>query len=201
MFETLATVKQVLGITGTESDVLLERLMAGAGEWITEYTGRNWHGGTFTEVHSAGQALLFLRNFPVESLISLKVDAQRQFGPYTERPVTSFVLHRERGVVESVDGPFLPPGEGAGGDWPGAVQVVYTTPEGTMPVAVREAFVQLVGYWYRLARTAQAQSHELLLSQQSGTELKTWSWTSATGLPRVPAGIRQLLQPFRCPPV
>lgn len=201
MFETLENVKSALGITGTDSDQLLERLMASAGEWIVAYTGRNWAGGTFTERHPAGQTLVFLRNFPVETLVSLKVDPQRQFGPYTERPLASFVVHRERGVVEAVDGPFLPPHEGAGGDWPEALQVVYTTPTGTAPVAVREAFLQLVGYWYRQARTALAQNHELLLSHQNGMETKTWPWSAVAGLPRIPAGIRQLLEPFRAPPL
>jgi hypothetical protein len=201
MFETLANVKLALGIQGTENDGILERLMAAAGEWIREYTGRDWTGGTFTEVHAAGYTLVFLRNFPVETLVSLKVDPQRQFGPYTERPLTSFVVHRERGVVESVDGPFLPPQKGGQDDWPGALQVVYTTPSGATPVAVREAFVQLVGYWYRLTRTALVQNHELLLSQQNGTEIKTWPWSAVSGLPRMPSGILQLLQPFRAPPL
>jgi hypothetical protein len=66
---------------------------------------------------------------------------------------------------------------------------------------VREAFVQLVGYWYRLTRTALVQNHELLLSQQNGTEIKTWPWSAVSGLPRMPSGILQLLQPFRAPPL
>jgi hypothetical protein len=201
MLETLANVKLALGISGTDSDGLLERLMISAGEWIREYTGREWTGGTFTEVHAAGYTLVFLRNFPVETLVSLKVDPKREFGPYTERPLTSFVVHRERGVIESVDGPFLEPQEGGSGDWPGALQVVYTTPSGATPVAVREAFIQLVGYWYRLTRTAMVQNHELLVSQQSGTEMKTWPWPAVSGLPRMPAGVVQLLQPFRAPPL
>jgi hypothetical protein len=201
MLETLENVKLALGISGSDSDSMLQRLMAAAGQCISEYTGRDWHGGTFTEQHPAGQTLVFLRNFPVETLVSLKVDPQRQFGPYTQRPLSSFVVHRERGVVESVDGPFLPPLEGPQGDWPGALQVVYVTPAGATPVAVREAFVQLVSYWYRLARTALAQNQELLLSQQSGTEAKSWPWSAVVGLPRWPAGVRQLLEPFRSPPV
>ncbi len=202
MLETLANVKTLLQISGEQDDPLLDRLMQAAEAFIRDYTGRVFGGGTFVEVHPAGYTLVFLHNFPVETLVSLKVDPQRQFGPYTMRPADSFVLHGERGVIEAVDGPFLEPRDGPGGDWPGALQVHYTTPAGAVPMAVREAFVQLVGFWHRLAKTAAAQNRQLLLSQQTTqgeqVQLKTWP-ESAAGFPPVPHGIRQLLHPYRLP--
>lgn len=85
--DTLANVKTSLLITGSTDDALLARLLEAADSFIAEYTSRDFAGGSFTEVHAAGHELVFLRNFPVDTLTSLKVDAARQFGP--RRPARS----------------------------------------------------------------------------------------------------------------
>ena len=64
---------------------LLTRLMDGADGFITQHTGRDFTGGTLTELHAAGRGVLFLRNFPVTSVTSVKVDPARQFGSETVR--------------------------------------------------------------------------------------------------------------------
>ena len=117
--DTLANVKTSLLISGSTDDAVLTRLMDAADSFIAEYTSRSFEGGSFTETHAAGHGLVFLRNFPVDTLTSLKVDAARQFGPETVRAVDTFVVHTERGVIESVDGPFLKPCDRPGGHWPG----------------------------------------------------------------------------------
>src|SRR5688572_1680191 len=107
--DTLANVKTSLLISGSADDALLNRLLDAADSFVAEWTGRNFAGGTFTEAHPAGRSLVFLRNYPVSSVTSVKVDAARQFGSETVRAADTFVLHADRGVIESLSGPFLPP--------------------------------------------------------------------------------------------
>jgi hypothetical protein len=198
MLDTLANVKTSLLISGTTDDAVLTRLMDAADAFIAGHTGRAFAGGTFTELHPAGHELVFLRNFPVDTLTSLKVDSARQFGPYTERAIDTFVVHTDRGVIESVDGPFLAPRDGRTDDWPGALQVVYTTPTGAVRAAVKEAFCQLVGHWYRFAKTAADQNYEMLTVRVDSNGQKEWPWSVAAGEP-LPPGVLQLLQPYRVP--
>ena len=166
--------------------------------FIAEHTARQFAGGTVTETHSAGRELVFLRNFPVASLTSLKVDSARQFGPDTVRAIDTFVVHSDRGVIESVDGSFLKPRAGRTDDWPGALQVVYATATGAVPGAVKEAFCQLIGHWYRMAKTAVDQNYQMLTSRIESTGQKDWPWSVAAGEP-LPPGMLQLLQPYRVP--
>jgi uncharacterized phiE125 gp8 family phage protein len=189
-------VKTSLLISGTTDDAVLTRLLDAADSFIAEYTGRSFAGGTFTETHHAGRELVFLRNFPVATLTSLKVDAAREFGPYTTRAIDTFVVHSDRGVIESVTGPFLKPRRRD--DWPGALQVEYTTATGAVPGAVKEAFCQLIGHWYRMAKTAAGQNYEMLTRRLESSVEKEWPWSVAAGEP-LPLGVRELLQPYRVP--
>ncbi len=198
MLDTLANVKTSLLISGTTDDAVLTRLMDAADAFIAEYTARQFAGGTFTELHAAGHELVFLRNFPVDTLTSLKVDAARQFGSETVRAIDTFVVHSDRGVIESVDGPFLKPRPGRTDDWPGALQVVYSTATGAVPRAVKEAFCQLIGHWYRAAKTAADQNYEMLTARIESTNQKEWPWSVAAGEP-LPPGMLQLLQSYRVP--
>ena len=141
---------------------------------------------------------MFLRNFPVDTLTSLKVDAARQFGPETVRAIDTFVVHSSRGVIESVDGPFLKPRPGHTDDWPRALEVVYSTPTSQVPASVKEAFCQLIGHWYRFAKTAPAQSFEMLISKVDASGEKEWPWSLATGN-LLPPGVLQMLEPYRVP--
>lgn len=198
MLDTLANVKTSLLISGSTDDAVLSRLMDAADAFIAEYTSRAFAGGTFTEIHAAGHELVFLRNFPVDTLTSLKVDAKREFGLYTARGADTFVVHTERGVIESVDGPFLKPCDRPGGHWPGALQVVYSTPTGQVPPGIKEAFCQLIGHWYRMAKTAFSQNYEMLETLIDSSGEKDWPWSVSAGEP-LPPGVLQLLQPYRVP--
>ena len=200
MIDTLANVKAAMLITGSGDDTLLNRLLAGADAFIASVTGRDFAGGTFTETHPAGRAMLFLRNYPVASVTSVKVDAARQFGSDTVRAADTYVLHADRGLIESLTGPFLPPRGGVRDDWPAAVQVVYATATSAVPAPVSEAFSQLVGHWYRQAKTFVDQEYQMLLERTNGTTGKVWSWSLASGL-KLPPGVLELLAPYRVPVV
>jgi hypothetical protein len=114
--DTLDNVKLGLGVTGTADDDLLTRLLDHATAYVCDHCGRMFGGGPYTEVHPAGRAAVFLANFPVTAVTDLRVDPHRAFGADTVRAADTYVLHAERGVVESLTGPFLCPRPGKGSD-------------------------------------------------------------------------------------
>jgi len=205
--DTLANVKLRLGITTSADDSLLSALMDSADEWLAENCGRDFGGGTFTEYHPAGGSFVFLRNYPVQAVTTVKVDAAYAFGADTTWPATAYVVHTDRGVVQSLVGPFLPglPGLPVGGlpPWalaPRAVQVVYTTATGAVPADVKEAYALLVGHWYRHVKTQQAAGYENVTQQTFGGATAIFSKDQIAGLP-LPQDIHQLLAPYRTPAV
>ena len=196
--DTLANAKSVLLVGGSGDDTMLAQLLDAADSFIEKYTGRSFAGGTFTETHPAGGPMLFLRNFPVASVTSLKVDADRAFGSGTERDTATYAIHADRGVVESRTGPFLTPYRKGWADWPESVKVVYTTATGSVPAAVKQAFSDLVGHWYRLAKTSLDANFLMLTESINGTTSKGYSWSLTRGL-AIPPGVLKLLEPYRIP--
>ena len=196
--DTLSNAKSVLLVSGSGDDTMLAQLLDAADSFIEKYTGRSFAGGTFTETHPAGGPMLFLRNFPVASVTSLKVDADRAFGSGTERDTTTYAIHADRGVVESRTGPFLSPYRKGWADWPESVKVVYTTATGSVPAAVKQAFSDLVGHWYRLAKTSLDANFLMLTESINGTTSKGYSWSLTRGL-AIPPGVLKLLEPYRIP--
>jgi hypothetical protein len=80
------------------------------------------------------------------------------------------------------------------------VQVVYATATSAVPAPVAEAFGQLVGHWYRQAKTFADQEYQMLIGRTSGTDVKSWSWSLTSGL-KIPPGVLELLAPYRAPVV
>ena len=106
--DTLANVKSRLGITTSADDTLLGLLQDSADQAVANFCSRDFVGGTFTEYHPGGSEFVHLRNFPVDGVTSVKVDAARVFGSETVVPASDYVVHSDRGVIQSVAGPFLP---------------------------------------------------------------------------------------------
>lgn len=199
MFVDLADTKTLIGVSGTDDDPLLTALLDAAESYVAAHTGRRFDGGTFTETHPGSTPVVFLRNYPVTAIGSVRVDAHRQFGLETVLDPSGYVLHAERGVVEATGGPFLRPRGGRwASDWPGTVQVTYSTATDAVPGAVKEATAQLVGQWYRLAKTTADLAGVLLTEKTDADGTKKYSWSLAGGL-KVPAGVLQILAPFRVP--
>jgi uncharacterized phiE125 gp8 family phage protein len=199
--DTLANVKTQLGITTSADDTLLTQLQAAADAFVEEYCQRSFLGGSFTEDHPGGARAAFLRNYPVTAVTSVKVDPNRAFGAETVIDAASYHVHADRGVVESLGGPFVPsrPGWPVGAaDFPGAVRVAYTTATGAVPAAVQRAYAELIGHWYRQVKTHVATGQ---LNQSDRTDagvVTSYPWGQAGGF-RLPAGVLQLLKPYRVP--
>src|SRR5437763_9436817 len=106
--DTLANVKARLGITTSADDSLLTLLQDAADAWVDGHCQRDFVGGTYTEYHPGHSAFVFLRNYPVTAVTSVKVDPAYGFGAATVLAATAYVVHTDRGVIQSLCGPFLP---------------------------------------------------------------------------------------------
>jgi uncharacterized phiE125 gp8 family phage protein len=201
--DTLANVKVLLGVSGTGDDTLLDALRANAEGFIASHCGRDFGGGTFTEDHPGGGRVVFLKNYPVAAVTAVKVDAARGFGAETVLDPARYFVHADRGVVEALDGPFVPGRAGvrvAGDGFPGAVRVEYTTATGAVPAAVLEAHAELIAHWFHQTKTHAALGQQLITSRYIDGAQLAYPWGLAAGLD-VPPGVLRLLQAFRAPGV
>lgn len=197
--DTLANVKQAIGVTVTFDDTMLTQIQGVADSFVETFCGRTFAGGSFTEYHPGGAKVLFLTSYPVTGVIEVRVDASREFDPTTIIPANRYVLHPARGVVEYLNGPFVP----SLPDWdvpadafPNTVRVEYTAATGQVPATVGRAYTELIGHWYRQAKTAVA-AGQLNVIEQSG---RAYPWSQSLGY-RIPEGVKELLRPFRGPTV
>jgi uncharacterized phiE125 gp8 family phage protein len=193
--DTLANVKLRLGVTTSADDSLLAALMDAADEFVAGFCGRDFAGGTFTEYHPGGEPFAFLRNYPVQSVTSVKVDPAYQFGADTVLPATAYVVHTDRGVIQSLAGPFVRCGDG-----PRAVQVVYATATGSVPADVREAYALVIGHWYRHVKTQIGAGFCDVTRQTVGDATTVFSTEQIAGLP-IPPDVGRLLGAYRSIPV
>jgi hypothetical protein len=201
--DTLANVKARLGITTSADDTLLGLLQETADAAITNYCNRDFAGGTFTEYFPGGSEFVHLRNFPVDGVTSVKIDPAYVFGTDTIIPATGYVVHSERGVIQSLGGPFLPCGRAAlvntdVHEWtrgPRVVQVVYSTLTGQVPGDVKQAYARLVGHGYRKVKTEAASNYQNVAQQKYGDTFVIFA-APGGGLP---ADVTELLKPYRVP--
>jgi len=201
--DTLSNVKARLGITGTSDDTFIGLLQDSADTAIANYCNRDFEGGTFTEYFPGGSEFVHLRNFPVATVTSVKVDASRAFGSETVVSTSDYVVQTDRGVIQSVAGPFLPSKRGGlvNSDisiWtrgPRIVQVVYTTATSSVPNDVKEAYARLVGHWYRRVKTEVASNFQNVSQQKYGDTFVIFGG----GISEWPKDVAALLSPYRVP--
>jgi hypothetical protein len=201
--DTLANVKIRLGIATSADDTLIGLLQDSADTWIANYCGRDFIGGTYTEYFPGNTEFLTLANFPVTSVTSVNVDPAEVFGSTTIIASSTYVVHSERGVIQSKVGPFVAPCRNAGlvnsdrAIWsrsPRAVQVIYSTATGAVPNDVKEAYAQIINHWYCQVKTQVATGFQNLDELKLGDML--YRYDLQAHLP-IPAEIERLLAPFR----
>jgi hypothetical protein len=203
--DTLANVKLRLGVTTSADDSLLSALMDSADQYVVDYCGRDFGGGTYTEYHPGNTTTVFLRNYPVQAVTSLKVDPSYGFGAETVRPATAYVLHPDRGVIQSLTGPFLAGWAGlpvfntpAWQLGPRTVQVVYTVASADAPANVREAYALLIDHWYRHVKTQVAAGYQNVYRQTAGSSTVIFAKDQIAG-GALPTDLERLLGPYRVP--
>lgn len=201
--DTLANVKQALSVSGSGDDALIGQLQAAADSYVETFCGRAFAGGTFTEYHPGGAKVIFLNNYPVSGVSEVRVDVTREFEADTAIPEERYALYPARGVVACTEGPFVPslPGWDIPPDaFPNAVRVEYTTATGQTPAAVQRAYSELVGHWYRQAKTAAATGQLNVIEQPGVGGTTVYPWGQSLGF-KIPDGVKELLRPFRGPSV
>ena len=205
--DTLANVKSRLGITSSADDSLVSQLMDSADAWIANYCGMAFPGGTFTEYFPGNTDSLQLANYPVTAVTSVNVDPVQVFGSNTIVATTSYVVHSERGVIQSKVGPFVVRPRSPGlvnadrEPWtrsPRAVQVVYTTATNAVPNDVKEAYALLVGYWYREVKTIGATNFQNIQHQKFGDVATTYRLDEVAKL-APPPDVERILGLYRTP--
>lgn len=199
--ESLADVKIALGIAVSDDDALLGQLQAQADSYVETFCGRKFSPATFTEYHPGGARILFLMNYPVAELSSIRVDANGEFEADTTMPADRYRLFGQRGVVECLDESFVPRLSGwqiPSDAYPNAVRVIYSTTGITLPPAAARAYSELIGFWLRQVKTSNA-TGQLNVIQTPGLNGPTiYPWNQSLGY-RIPEGVKELLRPFRVP--
>jgi Phage gp6-like head-tail connector protein len=202
MIDTLTNVKTRLGITASGDDSLLNLLLDSADAFVTGFCDRDFAGGTFTEYFPGGCELLHLRNYPVDAVTSVHVDPDRNFPAETLLSADDYVVHDQRGVIQSLGGVFLPPLRSGLVNanirlWtraPGVVQVVYVTPTDAIPADVKEAFARLVCHWYRRTKTDANTSYLNVAQQKFGDTFVIYQSGREEAVPK---DVVQLLKPHK----
>ena len=202
--DTLANVKTRLGVSTSADDSLLSLLQDSADAFIASWCDRDFIGGTYTEYHPGGAEFIYLRNFPVNSVTSVKVDPLYGFGAETLIPSTAYVVHPDWGVVQSVFGPLLPHARlglvnAEVSFWtrgPRIVQVIYATLTGQVPSDVKEAYARLIGCWYRRTKTEASANFINVTHQKFGDSTVAYANDAVDALPD---DVRELLSPYRAP--
>ena len=186
--DTLSNVKARLGLTTSADDALLNLLRESADAYIGQYCGRNFEAGTFTELHDGGSSAVRLRNYPVASVTSLRVDPASDFGSETEWAATDYFIDAERGLILSKCGAFTK-------SVTPSVRVVYTT-SAAVPADVKQAYAELIGHWYRHVKTMIAAQFQNVTQQTFGDATAIFAKGQIAGLP-LPPDVGLLLQPYR----
>ncbi len=192
--ESIDDVKLGLLIVGVADDALIAQLQTAADGYFDTHCGRSFVGGTFTEFFAGGSRVLLLRQYPVLAVASVHIDALGDFGVQTLRDPQTYVLHTERGAIESRNDAF------SSAQYPRAVRVIYSTATGAVPADVSRAYIELIGHWYRQAKTQRQLGHINVLSQTASGVVTTYPWGQSGGF-RIPNGVVQLLAPHRVPTV
>jgi hypothetical protein len=160
---------------------LIAELQAAAESFVADFCGRDFAGGTFTEVHPAAARMVFLRNYPVLAVTGVTAGG-------LALDAATYLVHADRGVIAVPNGP---PG-------PGEITATYTTTT-AVPPAVKQAVMDLVAQWFRQVKTAQATGHLNVLSVTAADGSATqYPWSQAAGM-RLPPAVAQLLRSLRRP--
>ena len=172
---TVEAVKVALAVDGSADDALLGDLVASATAFAADYVGRSYAAGVYAESHRGGGFYVFLRHYPASAVEVVNVDP------------ASYRVHGERGVVESVDGPF-PRGE---------LTVLATVPPDAVPPGVARAVAELVGHWYREAKTHAAMGQVNVGARRDGDGVTaSYPWGQSNGY-RVPVAVTEALRRAR----
>jgi hypothetical protein len=130
----LANVKLWLGITSTDDDVQLARLITAASDFVAQYCSRSFVSTAVTDrkYHGNGNSTLVLRNWPIISVQSLAIDG-------VTVPATNYTFFDR--MIYLTNGVFT---KGLAN-----VSVNYTAGYAVVPFGLEQAVIELIVFKYR----------------------------------------------------
>jgi hypothetical protein len=107
---TLERVKNRLGITTTNFDIVLSEIINGITDWIESYCGRRFKENTYINeiyngsilggINNGEKKYLILKNTPVSSLISFQYNSGTNSSPFwIDFNIDSYQLLEEEGII------------------------------------------------------------------------------------------------------
>lgn len=131
---TLANVKSWLGVSNTDDDAQLSRLITAASDFVASYCSRVFVSTVFTDrkYHGNGNSTLVLRNWPIISIQELAIDG-------VDVPASSYTFYDR--MIYLNNGVF---NRGLAN-----VAVSYTAGYATIPFGLEQAVIELIAFKYR----------------------------------------------------
>ncbi len=163
MLTTKEKVKEYLDITFsiTKYDAVITTLIANVSAWVEKFTGRKFDQTTITEYFDGGDSEIFLSNFPVISITSVKNNAGTQQTPnWQSVSAEQYTGYFKEGRIKSNS--FFPTGSRN-------IEVVYVSGYVTIPDDLELLGKSLVANLFN-KRKAQGKSQERL-----GDALIAWN--------------------------
>ena len=131
---TLANVKSWLGVSSTDDDAQLTRLITAASDFVANYCSRTFASTVMSDrkYHGNGNSTLVLRNWPIISIQSLAIDG------VTVDPANYSFYDRMICLSQGVFNRGL-----------ANVSVSYTAGYTTIPLGLEQAVIELIAFKYR----------------------------------------------------
>jgi hypothetical protein len=182
---SLSAVKQFKGVTATDHDSELLRLIGAVDAFVARYCGRVLESTTLTEYQSGedGQTRLFLREYPVTAITSIHDDPLRTYGAATQLSTSDYVLTDPQAGIVDLDGTSFSAGINN-------IRVIYTA--GYAATAPERALLEQAAI--ELVWLARDKGDKALLGVRSRSiadgrvDTLDMDW---------PAGVREILDRFR----
>lgn len=172
---TLASVKQYLGIPGTESDAILSALITSASQFAASYCSRNFYITSYTEVRNGtGGTAMSPRNRPVTAVASVSVNGYPVIG-FQGWPNGTPGFSFDDNVIYYVNGNFPQAQQNVTLVYTaGLVAYVGSPPQLIVPADLQQAINEMVGIKFK-RRTNLAVRSETLATQTITYELSELS--------------------------
>jgi uncharacterized phiE125 gp8 family phage protein len=142
-----ADLKTFLKITGTSEDAIVEMMVNRSSQLAARYCARNFIAADYVEYYNGnGRAEMITKNYPIVSVASIYVDANREFASITQVDANDILLDKPAGIIR------LFPTHGSVGSFTRGwanVKISYNAGYGTIPYDVQEAVTLIAMYSYK----------------------------------------------------
>lgn len=145
---TLAGIKSLLKLVGTENDTVLQALLDGVHQAAHQFTGgRIFKLNTAPYVHlydGPGDTSLALAQYPVDSVTSVEegraIDSSGTFSVMKVFGTTEYMVDKQSGVLHGIQGAYFPRARHS-------FKIVFTAgyTSGQLPADIQRAFASWIG--------------------------------------------------------